>query len=138
MALDAFADSDPGRRCPAAVQVLRRAWTEFIPFLELPAEIRRVVYTTNAIESMNYQLRKVTKNRGQFPSDEAAYKLLYLAICDIEARTTSRGAGTDKKLLMRGAASQHWTAALNQSSCTFPGACPRELKTPSRPFTQPT
>jgi putative transposase len=124
MALDAFADSDPGRRCPAAVQVLRRAWTEFIPFLELPAEIRRVVYTTNAIESMNYQLRKVTKNRGQFPSDEAAYKLLYLAICDIEARTTSRGGGTDKKLLMRGAASQHWTAALNQFELHFPGRLP--------------
>jgi putative transposase len=90
-ALDAFADSDPGRRCPAAVQVIRRAWEEFIPFLELPEEIRRVVYTTNAIESMNYQLRKVTKNRGQFPNDQAAYKLLNLAICDIEARTTARG-----------------------------------------------
>ncbi len=75
-ALDAFADSDPGRRCPAAVDAWRRAWQEFIPFLEFPAEIRKVVYTTNAIQSMNYQLRKVSKNRGQFPSDDAAYKLL--------------------------------------------------------------
>ena len=73
---------------------------------------------------MNYQLRKVTKNRGQFPSDEAAYKLLYLAICDIESRTTSRGGGKEKKLLMRGAASQHWTAALNQFELHFPGRLP--------------
>jgi putative transposase len=123
-ALDAFADSEAGKRCPAAVEVIRRAWEEFIPFLELPAEIRRVVYTTNAIESMNYQLRKVTKNRGQFPSDDAAYKILYLAICDIEARTTSRGGGREKKLLMRGAASQHWTAALNQFALHFPGRLP--------------
>lgn len=46
-ALDAFADSDPGRRCPAAVDAWRRAWQEFIPFLEFPTEIRHVVYTTN-------------------------------------------------------------------------------------------
>lgn len=123
-ALGAFEDSNPGKACPAAVEVMKRSWEEFIPFLELPEEIRRVVYTTNAIESMNYQLRKVTKNRGQFPSDEAAYKLLYLAICDIESRTTSRGGGKEKKLLMRGAASQHWTAALNQFELHFPGRLP--------------
>jgi transposase-like protein len=92
--LDAFAASDLGRLCPAAVQVLRRAWPEFIPFLGLRAEIRRVVLTTNAIESMNCQLRKVTENRGLFPSDEAAHILLYLPVCDIEARTTSRRGGT--------------------------------------------
>jgi len=123
-ALDALADSDPGKRCPAAVDAWRRAWPEFIPFLEFPVAIRRVVYTTNAIESMNYQLRKVTKNRGQFPSDQAAYKLLYLAICDIEARTTSRGGRRDKKLLMRGAASQHWTEALNHFALIYPGRLP--------------
>ena len=60
-----------------------------------------MVYTTDAIESMNYQLRKVSKNRGQFPNDDAAYKLLYLAICDIEARATSRGGGKETPL-MRG------------------------------------
>jgi putative transposase len=76
---------------------------------------------------MNYQLRKVTKNRGQFPSDDAAYKLLYLAICDIEARTTARGGGKDKKLLMRGAASQHWTAALNHLALLFPGRLPTTI-----------
>jgi putative transposase len=58
--------------------VWRRAWNEFIPFLDYPAELRRIVYTTNAIESINFQLRKITKTRGHFPSDEAAMKLLYL------------------------------------------------------------
>ena len=78
------------------------------------AEIRRVVYTTNAIESINYQLRKVSKTRGQFPNDEAACKLLYLAICDIEVRTTTRGNNKEKKLFQRGSNTQHWKEALNQ------------------------
>ena len=120
MAMDAFADSEPGRKCPAAVDTFRRAWQEFIPFLELPEEIRRVVYTTNAIESINYQLRKVTKARGQFPGDDAAYKLLYLAIRDIEGRTKHRGGGRKKTLLTRGAGTHHWTAALNQFALHFP------------------
>jgi putative transposase len=124
-ALEAFADSEAGRRCPAAVDAWRRAWEEFIPFLQFPVEIRRVVYTTNAIESLNYQLRKVTKNRGQFPSDDAAYKLLYLAICDIEVRTTSRGGGRKKTLLQRGASSQHWTEALNHFALIYPGRLPQ-------------
>ncbi len=62
-----------------------RAWPEFVPFLAVPIEIRRIVYTTNAIESLNYQLRKVTKARGSFPSDAAAMELRYLAI-----RTSTR------------------------------------------------
>lgn len=123
-ALDAFAGTDVGRRHPAVIEIWRRAWAEFTPFLDLPAEIRRVVYTTNAIESYNYQLRKVTKTRGQFPNDDAAYKLLYLAICDIETRTTSRGGGKDKKLLQRGAATQHWTEALNHLAVLYPGRLP--------------
>ena len=52
--------------------------------------LRRVVYTTNAIESLNYQLRKITKNRGHFPSEEAAVKLLWLAICDIEDKRAAQ------------------------------------------------
>jgi putative transposase len=123
-ALEAFAGSDVGKRCPAAVDAWRRAWQEFIPFLELPVPIRKVVYTTNAIESINYQLRKVTKTRGQFPSDDAAYKLLFLAICDVEARTTHRGGGREKKLLQRGASSQHWTEALNHFALIYPGRLP--------------
>jgi len=61
-----------------------------------------MIYTTNAIQSMNYQLREVTKTRSQFTTDEAAYKLLYLAICDIELRTTTLGGNKEKKLLQRG------------------------------------
>jgi putative transposase len=126
-ALEAFAASEAGRRCPAAVDAWRRAWPEFVPFLDFPLEIRRVVYTTNAIESYNYQLRKVTKTRGQFPNDDAAYKLLFLAISDIELRTTTRGGNKNKKLLQRGAASQHWTAALNHFAILYPGRLPEAI-----------
>jgi putative transposase len=124
LALDEFANSELGRRSPAAVAAWRRAWEEFVPFLDYPPQIRRVVYTTNAIESINYQLRKVTKTRSQFSTDEAAYKLLYLAICDIELRTTTRGGNKEKKLLQRGASTQHWTEALNHLAVLFPGRLP--------------
>ena len=124
LALEEFAASEIGRRCPAAVAAWRRAWDEFVPFLDYPPAIRRVVYTTNAIESINYQLRKVTKTRSQFTTDEAAYKLLYLAICDIELRTTSRGGNREKKLLQRGSDTQHWTEALNHLAILFPGRLP--------------
>jgi putative transposase len=127
-ALEAFAASAVGSRSPAVVDVWRRAWNEFIPFLDLPAEIRRVVYTTNAIESMNYQLRKVTKTRGQFPNDEAAYKLLYLAISHIEDRTTSRG-GTPKNpsITQRGSGTQGWKNALNHFAIIYPGRLPEGI-----------
>ena len=128
-ALEAFATSPLGRRCPAAVDAWRRAWNDFVPFLDLPAAIRRVVYTTNAIESINYQLRKVTKTRGQFPNDDAAYKLLYLAISDIESRTTTRGGNNPatKTLLQRGASTQHWTEALNHFALIYPGRLPEAI-----------
>ena len=61
----------------------KRRWTEITPFLSYPAEIRKVIYTTNAIESLNYTLRKVTKNRLAFPAEEAAMKLCYMAIQNI-------------------------------------------------------
>jgi len=127
IALDAFAGSDVGKSSPAVVDAWRRAWNEFVPFLDMPAEIRRVVYTTNAIESINYQLRKVSKTRGQFPNDEAAYKLLYLAICDIEVRTTTRGNNKEKKLLQRGSNTQHWKEALNQLAIIYPGRLPEAI-----------
>lgn len=59
-------------------------WDRFTPFLAFPPMIRRVICTTNSIESLNYQLRKIIKHRGHFPNDEAASKLMWLAICDIE------------------------------------------------------
>jgi len=83
-ALEDFAASDLGARYPQTVATWQRAWQRFTPFLAFPPMLRRVVYTTNAIESLNYQLRKITKNRGHFPSEEAAVKLLWLAICNIE------------------------------------------------------
>lgn len=126
-ALETFAESEVGRRSPAVVDAWRRAWQEFVPFLDFPAEIRRVVYTTNAIESINYQLRKVTKTRGQFPNDVAAYKLIYLAICDIELRTTARGGNKEKKLLQRGANTQHWKDALNHFAIIYPGRLPEAI-----------
>jgi putative transposase len=127
-ALEAFAASEVGARSPAVVDAWRRAWTEFIPFLDLPPEIRRVVYTTNAIESMNYQLRKVTKTRGQFPNDDAAYKLIYLGICDIEARTTSRG-GKPKNpsITQRGSGTHGWKNALNHFAIIYPGRLPEAI-----------
>ena len=127
-ALEAFAGSEVGRRCPAVVDVWRRAWHEFVPFLDLPPDIRRVVYTTNAIESINYQLRKVSKTRGQFPNDDAVYKIFYLAVCDIETRDKSRGGDAKKRsILSRGSSTHGWTAALNQFEIMFPGRLPAQI-----------
>lgn len=113
-ALAAFAASTVGTRSPSVVDVWRPAWPEFIPFLDLPPKIRRVVCTTNAVECMNYQLRKVKKTRGHFPDDESADKLLYLGICDIENRTTSRG-GTAKNpsITQQRRGTQGWKDLLN-------------------------
>ena len=71
-------------RYPAIVRLWRAHWSEFIPFLAFPPEVRRVIYPTNLIESMNARLRKVTRNRGQFPSEQAALKVLYLAVRNLE------------------------------------------------------
>ena len=65
----------------------RCGWEHVIPFFVFPPEIRRVVYTTNAIESLNMQLRKIIKTRGHFPNDEAAIKLLWLALRNVLAKT---------------------------------------------------
>jgi putative transposase len=79
-------EADFGEQYPGAVDVWRQAWNEFIPFLDYPPELRRIVYTTNAIEPINFQLRKITKNRGHFPSDEAATKLLDLKLRNISSK----------------------------------------------------
>src|SRR5256885_2724650 len=70
-----FAASELGRRYPAAVQTWEHAWERFIPFLAFPPELRKIIYTTNAIESLNYQLRKIIKNRGHFPTDRKSTRL---------------------------------------------------------------
>jgi transposase-like protein len=72
------------QRYPAIVKLWRAHWAEFTPFLAFPPEVRRVIYTTNLIESMNARLRKVTRNRGQFPSEQAALKVLYLAVRNLD------------------------------------------------------
>ena len=82
-ALETFAELW-GRRYPAIVRLWRSSWEQFTPFLTFPPEVRRVIYTTNLIESINARLRKVTRNRGQFPSEQAVLKVLYLAVRNLE------------------------------------------------------
>ncbi len=77
--LDAF-EAEWGKRYPAIGQVWRRAWQHVIPFFAFAPAIRKMIYTTNAVEALNRSLRKIIKTRGSFPTDEAAMKLLYLAI----------------------------------------------------------
>jgi putative transposase len=82
-ALDAF-EAEWGGRYPMIAAIWRRQWEQVIPFLVFPPEIRKVIYTTNAIESLNSTLRKILHARGHFPNDEAVEKLLYLALRNAE------------------------------------------------------
>lgn len=86
-ALQAFADGPWGTRYPTIVAAWQRAWENVTPFFVFPPDIRRVIYTTNAIESLNMQLRKIIKTRGHFPTDEAAIKLLWLALRNVLAKS---------------------------------------------------
>jgi len=79
-ALEAFDEGSWGRKYPAIAQAWRRHWTEVIPFYAFPAAVRRIIYTTNAIEALNAKLRRAVRTRGHFPSDEAALKLLFLVL----------------------------------------------------------
>lgn len=92
-------------RYPAISRSWRRNWEQVIPFFDFPPEIRRVIYTTNAIESLHASIRKVIRNRGHFPNDDAATKLIYLTLRNIE-----------KKWIM---ASRTWKEALNQFAVLF-------------------
>jgi putative transposase len=83
-ALDAFEIGPWGVRFPTVTAMWRRQWEQVIPFFAYPPEVRTIIYTTNAIESLHMRLRKIVKNRGHFPSDEAATKLLFLALRNIE------------------------------------------------------
>ena len=84
-ALDSFERGSWGIRFPTVVASWRRAWTHVIPFFAFPPEVRRVIYTTNALESVHARVRKIIKTRGHFPSDEAATKLIWLALRNITA-----------------------------------------------------
>ena len=112
-ALEAFAAAWE-QRYPAIVRLWRAHWNEFIPFLAFPPEVRRVIYTTNLIESMNARLRKVTRNRGQFPSEQAALKVLYLAVRNLEE---FRSPNT-------GIRSSGWKQALQAFTIYFDGRIP--------------
>jgi transposase-like protein len=112
-ALDDFAAAW-GDRYPAIVKVWRSHWSEFTPFLAFPPEVRRVIYTTNLIESVNSRLRKVTRNRGQFPSEQAALKVLYLAVRNLEDYR-GRNVGTR---------SSGWKQALQAFTIYFEGRIP--------------
>jgi transposase-like protein len=129
-ALDEFKASELGIANPNTVRVFEDAWTKFVPFLAFPPELRRVIYTTNSIESLNYQLRKIIKNRGHFPSDDAVVKLLWLAIFTIEdkrarEREKERGGSraTRRKAegrLVEGQITTNWKQALAQLALVYP------------------
>lgn len=85
-ALDTFERGPWGTKFPTVVASWRRAWTHVIPFFAFPPDIRRVLYTTNALESVHARLRKIIKTRGHFPNDDAATKLIWLALRNITAR----------------------------------------------------
>jgi putative transposase len=112
-ALDALETSDIGREYPGIIRRWRDAWEKVIPFFDFSPEVRKVVYTTNMIESINNALGKATRNRGHFPSDEALLKVLYLG-CKHLGRTT-RGRGHV------GSTGYVWKTALRQFDIMFPG-----------------
>ena len=94
-ALDMFERGPWGTTFPTVVASWRRAWTHVIPFFAFPPDIRRVLYTTNALESVHAPLRKIIKTRGHFPNDDAAIKLIWLALRNITAKW-KRGDGSWK------------------------------------------
>jgi putative transposase len=94
-----------GAKFPTIAASWRRVWEHVIPFFAFAPEVRRVIYTTNVIESLHMQLRKIIKNRGHFPSDEAATKLIWLALRNI-TNDWSR-------------ATREWSAAMNQFAIAF-------------------
>ena len=103
--LDAFEEGPWGKKFPTVVAAWRRAWDKVIPFFAFPSHIRRVIYTTNAIESVNARLRKIIKTRGHFPTDDAATKLIWLALRNITADWDRAG--------------RDWKEAMNQFAILY-------------------
>ena len=103
--LDALEASPWGQKFPTVVVTWRRAWDRVIPFFAFSPAVRRVIYTTNAIESLHSRLRKIIKTRGHFPSDDAATKLLWLALRNITADW--------------GRAAKEWKEAMNQFAIAY-------------------
>ncbi|MFF5809846.1 IS256 family transposase [Streptomyces sp. NPDC012746] len=99
-----------GQKYPAIVRLWENAWAEFVPFLQFDTEIRRIVCTTNAIESVNARIRKAVRARGHFPNEQAAIKCVYMAIMSLDPTGQGRKRWT-----------QRWKAALNAFDITFDG-----------------
>jgi putative transposase len=98
-----------GAKYPAVVRTFRNRWEQFVPFLAYPPEIRRMLYTTNAVESLNSQLRKMLRNRGPFPNEDAVFKVLFLAIRNAKSKWN---------------AAPCWSRALTQMDIYFEGRLP--------------
>jgi putative transposase len=111
--LDAFEEGPWGKKFPTVVAAWRRAWDKVIPFFAFPAHIRRVIYTTNAIESVNARLRKIIKTRGHFPTDDAATKLIWLALRNITADWDRAG--------------RDWKEAMNQFAILYDDRFTKQL-----------
>ena len=111
-ALDRFAEFGEKweQRYPAIIRLWENAWSEFVPFLGFDTEIRKVICTTNAIESINSRLRRAVNARGHFPTEQAALKCLYLALMGLDPTGKGRGRWT-----------MRWKAALNAFDLTFDG-----------------
>ena len=111
-ALDAFAEFSGKweKRYPAIIGLWENAWAEFVPFLAFDVEIRRVICTTNAIESINARLRRAVRARGHFPNEQAALKCLYMALMSLDPTGKGRKRWTNR-----------WKAALNAFDITFDG-----------------
>jgi putative transposase len=99
-----------GERYPAIVRLWENAWAEFVPFLSFDVEIRRVIATTNAIESVNARIRRAVKARGHFPTEQAALKCVYMAIMSLDPTGTGQ-----RRWMMR------WKPALNAFDIAFDG-----------------
>lgn len=104
-ALTAFEAGPWSRKYPTIAPAWRRQWEQVIPFFAFPAEVRRIIYTTNAIESLNSKVRSAVRSRGHFPNDDAAIKLIFLVLRRIER---------DWKMPAR-----EWTAAKTQFAIMF-------------------
>ena len=110
-ALDALAELETtwGAKYPAAIRTWKQRWALFVPFLAYPVSVRRILYTTNAIESLNSQLRKVIRNRGPFPNDDAVFKLFFLALGNAKIHWK---------------APVHWSSAIAHLDIHFEGRLP--------------
>ena len=103
-------EAEWGDRYPAIIRLWENAWAEFVPFLQFDPEIRTVVCSTNAIESVNARIRRAVKARGHFPNEQAALKCVYLAIMSLDPTGTGR-----KRWAKR------WKPALNAFDIAFEG-----------------